>query len=280
MKETLQLQDGERLVYLPRVTYAQLIDPSGKNTRILELGMIKPRYNTGPRPLLIWLAGGGWEKQDRHMWIPMLTYYAERGFVVASVEYRLSHEATFPAPLEDVKTAIRFLRTHAEVFGIDPRKIAIMGESAGAHLAAMAATTHAHHVFEKGAWADQDDSVQAVVDWYGPNDLALQNPHAHNAGTAEAKFLGGAAADCPDQVRAANPITYITEQTPPFLILHGDADETVRIAQSELLYEALQKAGVPVDFYTLAGTGHTGLKFMNPKVYAIILAFLQKHLGV
>ena len=99
------------------------------------------------------------------MWIPMLTYYAERGFVVASVEYRLSHEATFPAPLEDVKTAIRFLRTHAEVFGIDPKKIAIMGESAGAHLAAMAATTHAHHVFEKGACADQDDSVQAAVSY-------------------------------------------------------------------------------------------------------------------
>ena len=81
-------------------------------------------------------------------------------------------------------------------------------------------------------------------------------------------------------MREANPITYITEQTPPFLILHGDADDTVNLAQSELLYDALQRAGVPVDFYTLAGTGHTGLKFMNPQVYAIILAFLQKHLGI
>jgi acetyl esterase/lipase len=187
---------------------------------------------------------------------------AKDGYVVASVEYRLSNVATFPAQIEDCKAAIRWLRANAEKYQLDPNRIGAFGRSAGGHLVALLGTCGDYKEWDKvGGNFDQPSNVQAVCDWFGPTNLATHPPVvARLDGKDSLKMLFGVddLKDVPDQVANASPINHIHAGDPPFLIMHGDADNAVPIEQSESFADALKKANVDVAYKVVKvqGTGH------------------------
>ena len=232
-------------------------------------------------PLIIWVHGGAFLTGDKADHFPV--GYLKRGYAVASLNYRLSQDALFPAQIEDVKAAVRWLRAHAKEYQLDPDHFAAWGSSAGGHLVSMLGTTGDDDTFDVGEYLDVSSKVQAVVDYYGPTDFLqmdaqrLPNGMLHDpADSPESKLLGGPIQEKKDLAAQANPITFVTEQDPPFLIVHGDQDPLVPHGQSVLLHEALKKAEVPVTFYTVEGAGHGG--FRDPMIHELTCDFLEKHL--
>jgi acetyl esterase/lipase len=194
-------------------------------------------------PLIVWVHGGAWRAGSKEN-CPARPFVRE-GFAVASINYRLSQHAVFPAQIEDCKAAIRWLRAHARVNGIDPDRIGVWGSSAGGHLVALLGTTGNVKEFDVGEYLEFSSRVQAVCDWFGPTDFTVMN-----------KFPGTTVQKNRDKAARANPITYVSQDDPPFLIMHGDQDPLVPLNQSELLADALKKAGVEVTFQVVKGAGH------------------------
>jgi acetyl esterase/lipase len=202
---------------------------------------------------------------------------------VASINYRLSQHAKFPAQIEDCKAAVRWLRAHAADYRLDPDRFAAWGASAGGHLAALLGTAGDIKAFDVGANLDRSSRVQAVVDYFGPTDFLQMDAHrlpegmTHNgAESPESQLIGGAIQENREKTSRANPITYVSADDPPFLVVHGEQDPLVPHHQSELLDAALRQAGVPVTFYTVKGGGHGG--FRDPQVAELTREFLMRHL--
>lgn len=262
------------VVLLPNVPYAT----HGRPLRMHILHSTTPAAR--PRPALLFIHGGGWTEGTKERGMMALLPYAQRGYVAASMEYRLSGEARFPAQIDDVKAAIRFLREHASQYGIDPRRIAVWGQSAGGHLAALAGTT--------GSGAERPD---AVIDWNGPADLLeprelarlLAQKAKQNAPTiAIERLLGGPIDEHRELARAASPVTHVSADDPPFLILHGTADPEVDISQSRALHEALRAAGVDATLKEYAREAHFGIHPLRtvPERFASAMdAFLERVFG-
>jgi acetyl esterase/lipase len=232
-------------------------------------------------PLIIRIHGGAWLAGSKEMEGP--ADYPRQGYAVASINYRLSQHAVFPAQIEDCKSAVRYLRANAQKYNLDPNRFAVWGPSAGGHLAALLGTTGDVNEFDVGENLSVSSRVQAVVDYFGPTDFLQMEEHrlpygmVHNSpDSPESKLIGGNIQDNPEKVAKANPITYITKDAPPFLIIHGDKDPLVPHHQSELLEDALKKAGVPVTFYTVKGAGHGGFK--DPNVPRLTKEFFEKNL--
>jgi acetyl esterase/lipase len=248
-----------------------------------KLDLYLPAQGERPLPLIIWIHGGAFRLGDKGGNVPLDSL--ERGVAVASINYRLSQHALYPAQIEDCKAAVRWLRAHAAHYGLDPRRFAAWGPSAGGHLAAMLGTAGHVRAFEVGEHLDQSSRVRAVVDYFGPTDFLQMDAHrvpggqVHDASDSpESELVGGPIQDHPDRVARANPITYVTPDAPPFLIVHGEVDPLVPHHQSELLVAALQEAGVPVSFYTVRGAGHGG--FTDPQVPILTREFLARHLEI
>jgi len=282
MREKLKVaRERERIRLVPELVYSQVPGWFGNVIRPLKLSLMTPMNRPArPLPVLIWICGGAWIDMDKDVWLPELTAFAERGYAVASVEYRLSSVAKFPAQIIDIKTSIRFLRSRADQFGLDKNRFAVMGESAGGYLAAMTGATGSFKGFDGPEWSGESSAVQAVVDWYGPTDfitLAREVPHEPNDEPAspESLLLGGRLDHMPEKVKAAKPASYLDANTPPFLILHGDCDSLVPMGQSVALYEALLKNGTDVRFYEIAGAQHATDEFVQPAVKNLILDFLN-----
>jgi acetyl esterase/lipase len=234
-----------------------------------------------PLPLIVYIHGGAFRLGSKRSGVPI--DYLQKGYAIASINYRLSQHALFPAQIEDCKAAVRWLRAHADRYGLNPERVAAWGPSAGGHLAAMLGTAGHVRAFDVGEHLDQPSAVRAVVDYYGPTDFLQMDAHRlpngmrHDpADSPESELVGGAIQEHPDRVARANPITYVTPEAPPFLVVHGEADPLVPHHQSELLVAALEAAGVPVTFYTVPGAGHGG--FVVPKVEEMTEAFLKRHL--
>ena len=254
-----------------------------------KLDLFRPK-DGGNLPLIINIHGGAFKMGSKEQGVPM--EYLAQGYAVASINYRLSQHAVFPAQIEDCKAAVRWLRAHAKDYRLDPTRFASMGSSAGGHLAAMLGTTSDATEFDVGAHLDQSSRVQAVVDYFGPTDFLQMDAHrlpngmVHDpADSPESELIGGPIQENKEKTARANPVTYVTEGDPPFLICHGDADPLVPHHQSVLLAEALKRAHVPVEFYTVPGGarrqvraigGHGG--FRDPKVPALTREFLARHL--
>ncbi|MFW0794409.1 alpha/beta hydrolase [Gordonia sp. CPCC 205515] len=220
-----------------------------------------------PVPVVIWLHGGGWFTGDRTLAPDLWRYFADAGIAMASIEYRLTGEAIFPAQLHDVRAAIRYLRTHAAELGLDPDRIGVWGASAGGHLAALAGLT-GHLATLPGEDADGDASVRAVAESYGPVDLTQADvpPGAPLPGTdprnsPEARLIGGLPDEQPYRATAASPHLQVTSAAPPFQISHGTGDVLVGHRHSELLHEALLAHGVASDLYLVDDYRHG---FLNP----------------
>jgi acetyl esterase/lipase len=236
-----------------------------------------------PLPVIIWIHGGGWQGGSKDGCPPLRAGYTEQGYAVASIGYRLSGHAVFPAQIEDCKAAIRWLRAHDAEYNLDPDRFGVWGSSAGGHLVALLGTSGDVEEFDVGPNLDQSSRVQAVCDYYGPTDFKafVTTPryerHAQ-AEAPEAKLIGGAVLENPDKVKRVNPITYVSKDDPPFLIVHGDQDGTVPHNQSELLFEALKKTGVPVHFHTIHGAGHGGPGFNEAVIGDMVREFFERKL--
>jgi len=213
------------------LVYAQ---PEGAR---LRLDLYVPQSNQ-PVPLIIWVHGGSWYTGDKGD--PPALPLLKDGYAVASVEYRYSTDAKFPAQIYDVKAAVRFLRANAARFGLDPNRFGAWGESAGGHLVALLGTTSVHGELEgKEGVTGVSSRVQAVCDWYGPTDLLKINAQMPDGagnyddpGSPVSLLLGGPAPRNRKKARQANPIKYVTWGAPPFFIMHGDVDDIVPIEQS------------------------------------------------
>jgi uncharacterized protein (TIGR03067 family) len=238
-----------------------------------------------PLPVIVWVHGGAWMGGSKDGGVPL--HFLGKGYAVAAINYRLSQHAVFPAQIEDCKTAIRWLRANAKNYNLDPGRIGVWGASAGGHLVALLGASGGIEDLEgKGGNADQSSRVQAVVDFFGPTDFLQMDAHAvpgarqkHDpANSPESRLIGGAIQENAEKAGRANPIKYVTKGPPPFLIVHGEQDPLVPCHQSELLYEALKKAGGDVTFYKIAGAGHGGPEFNQDMMQAAVLAFFEKQL--
>ncbi|HRJ08431.1 MAG TPA: alpha/beta fold hydrolase [Prosthecobacter sp.] len=248
-----------------------------------KLDLYLPEKSQGPLPLIIWVHGGGWMNGSKDGCPPLRAGYVESGYAVASINYRLSSHAVFPAQIEDCKAAIRWLRAQAGKYGLDAGRFGVWGSSAGGHLAALLGTSGDAREFDTGAHLDQSSRVQAVCDYYGPTDFTVfvttPGYESHASDTSpEARLLGGAVMRNKDKAARANPITHISNDDPPFLIVHGDQDPTVPINQSQLLFRELGAAGVNAHFHTIKGAGHGGPGFSGEDIGQMVAAFFNARL--
>ena len=233
---------------------------------------------TGPWPLVIGIHGGAFRAGTRSSELSNVPALIERGYAFATVEYRLSGEAIFPAAVQDVKQATAYLRAHAAELDLDPSFFAAWGRSAGGHLSAMLGVTSGQDT-EFDAPGGGDSSVQAVVDWYGPSDF-LQMDAQFIAGpptgdgpplqnhdepsSPESEWIGGPIQDLPEATARANPITYITDATaalPPFFLAAGTSDRLVPYQQTLILADALRAHGTQVELRILQDAPHADQRF-------------------
>ena len=248
---------------LTTVEYAK---PAGKS---LLMDLRVPDGN-GPWPVILFLHSGAWITGDRTGG-PAIRQVS-RGYAVASIDYRLAPEFTWPAQLDDCNEAIRWLRAHAVEYRLDPERVGVFGTSAGGHLAAVVGTT--------------GERVKAVVDLYGPTDLLKLEeqklpciPLNGNASFMPPSLLMGCPIQaCREKTATANPMTYVTPDDPPFLIMHGQRDCLVPWQQSQLLYDSLHTAGVRVALYLLPTAEHADDQFNEPQWQAVVDQFLDSTL--
>lgn len=231
--------------------------------RPLILDLYRPVERSTALPLIIYVHGGGWMNGHTRQsgafsdFTAVLADLSARGYVVASLEYRLSKEAPFPAAIDDVRTAMRFLKGNAARYGIDPRRVAIWGGSAGGQLAALAALDCGREPSgEDKSHAEQSDCVQAAVGWYGVYDFSTMPqsaiPRAENA------YLDCEKGACPaDRVAAASPAAHVDAKDPPMLLIHGAQDKVVPASQSRELAAKLEAAKVPVTLEVIPDVGHS-----------------------
>jgi acetyl esterase/lipase len=264
-------QPASRLRPPAGVTAVRELEYGRVGSRSLHLDLYLPEKASNALPLIIWIHGGAWRAGSKNDLVPPLALAAE-GYAVASVEYRLSQEAIFPAQIYDCKAAVRWLRANAARYHLDPAKFVAWGASAGGHLAALLGTSEGVAALEGIVnKIEQSSAVQAVVDWYGPSDLRQigipDSDIKHNEpGSPESQLIGGPLLENKDKAAAASPVTYVSKKSPPFLIMHGDKDRSVPFNQSELLDAALRKAGVDSTFIPVKGVGHgfSGPQYLPP----------------
>ncbi len=222
----------------------------------LKLDVYYPaQYSSDPWPAVMYVHGGGWQKGDKSEGAGFRSMAGLRsaGFIVFAINYRLAPQFPFPAQIEDVKCAVRFLRAHAEQYNLDSEKIGVWGGSAGGHLVALLGTSNGVSGWEVGEYLDQSSGVQAVVDMFGPADLSVEFDSS-NFQTARDVF--GATSPEDAKLADASPVTYINAGDPPFLILHGNQDAVVPLEQSQILLQKLQAAGVQSQLVVVQGAGH------------------------
>lgn len=223
--------------------------------RSLQLDLYRPKNMGKPVPGIIFIHGGGWKDGSREIMKVYAIPFAQRGYVTTTISYRLSKEALFPAAVQDTKCAVRWMRANASKYNIHADRIGISGNSAGAHLALMAG--YSSDVLElegDGGHADVSSRVQAVVDFYGPVDMTTD--FAKSQGVVKS-FLGKTYEEDPKLYAYASPITHLTRDDPPTLILHGTIDSTVPIDQADTLAKKLQEIGIQYIYEKYDGWPHT-----------------------
>jgi acetyl esterase/lipase len=250
----------------PNIEIERDIVYSTVNDIELKLDLYRPkREEKTPLPTIVCIHGGGWKSGDKSQMKNVLTF-AQRGYVSASINYRLSGVAPFPAAAEDCKTAVRWLRANAEKYGIDTNRIGGFGTSAGGHLVLLLAYADKSAGLEGSGNENVSSQLQAVCSWFGPTDFTVGHQQFQN-GTGEGplKFLGGKTMEeAPDVYKRASPLTYVTKSAPPTLMIHGDSDQTVPFSQSETLFKHLQDLGVDCSLIKVNNAGH-GFKPVDGK---------------
>lgn len=276
----------EMLSLITDVTFSNVPCWYDASRRDLKMDLIVPKNRTAHPacPTIVWICGGAWRTVNRSVWLPEMLRFARAGYAVASIEYRTSNEAVFPAQLIDVKSAVRFLRAHAKEFCVDPDSFFALGESAGGTLASLLGVTGDQKEFDQGDYLDQSSAVRGVVDYYGVADLSDASAERDRMSAAVnqnndvpyftfEEFLGVGYGK--REAEKASAIRYISDKTPPFMILHGTEDTVVPMAQSEKLYAALQEKGVSCEFAVVEGAAHGDDLFYQDEMTDFVLRFLN-----
>lgn len=260
---------------------APQIDVAYGNDPEQKLDIYLPARTQAKSPVILFVHGGGWSGGNKRDFGTLAQGAANNGYVGISVGYRLAKadKNKYPAQLDDVQRAVRWVRANAEQYGIDPQRIGAFGASAGGHLVAFLGTRDTRDNSDT-ALARYSSRVQAVVDLFGPSDLASQKPVSDLAKNIVVNFIGKTPDEAPDVYKDASPLLFVTKTSAPTLIFHGTADPLVPIDQSQVLYDALQKSGVESEFVKFEGEGHGFRKpENNAALFQKTLAFFNKHLN-
>ena len=275
-----KLQPVDLTIAVPDTVSVQKGIEFGKGGEVsLKLDLYMPTERSKPLPTVLFIHGGAWKGGTRAMYHYYCVKFAERGYIAATASYRLVQIAPFPAAVQDAKCAVRWLCANAHELGLDPGKIGVAGGSAGGHLSMMVAYADTPELEGDGGNLDVSSRVQAVVNLYGPTDFTAESARPKSA---IIDFLGGKTFDeAPALYRLASPITHVTQDDPPTLILHGTIDDVVPIEQAELLVTKLKESGVPFEYDRVEGWPHamdldSGV---NRHCLAKMLDFFDTHLG-
>lgn len=252
--------------------------------RTLGLDLYMPETTERP-PLLVWIHGGRWLHGTKETinTLPLV----EEGFAIASVDFRQSGDAPFPAQIHDIKAAIRFLRANSATYGYDPERIGIHGRSSGGHLTALVGVTNGVEVLEGdvGSHLDVSSDVQVAVSYFGASNLTTimaQSTRfgASVRGPALERLLGGPLGSISGIAKLASPVSHVDASDPPLLLLHGDQDPQMPINQAHELHGVYEAHGLPVQFEVVHGAKHGTPEFFDAKRTAVVAAFLKEHFGV
>lgn len=258
--------------------------------RDLKLDITRPRVTEGTTlPVLLCIHGGGWTGGGREDMRQLMFGFSQAGILCASIQYRLTPQDRFPAQIEDVKCAVRWLRANADQYRIDPNRIAAIGVSAGAHLAALLATTNGIPELEgTGGNAAQPSAVSSAICFAGPYDLALAHRSSERQQPGErdtvrqllSAFLGGTPDEVADAYRRASPITYASKSSPPMLLIHGAADPLVLVEQAEVFDAKLRETGASVQFLRLPDGTHSSFGSEQEKTMRAVADYVRRQLKV
>jgi acetyl esterase/lipase len=238
------------------VVYERDIEYGAGGGQPLRLDLARPEQLPQAAPCVVVIHGGAWRGGDKKGHTDLIFKFAQAGYVAVTVQYRFCPQNPFPAQIEDVKCAVRFLRAQSDRLGVDPRRIGAIGFSAGAHLAMLLGVMGPQDGLEgQGGWADQASQVQAVVAFFGPTDLAADDLPAVSK-TLVKDFLGVAAMENPQAAARASPVSYVTRGDAPLLIFQGTRDPLVPHTQAYRMVEALTAAGVPGRVELLVNASH------------------------
>lgn len=270
----MNVPNRQELTILKDLTYAE---PDGIP---LALDLYLPATRQPP-PLVIWIHGGGWREGSKAR--PPIMRLTEYGFALASISYRFTQQAIFPAQIHDCKGAVRWLRAHQHHFGYDAEWIAAVGASSGGHLAMLLGNTPGHALLEGDVGGNESESaqVQCVVSYFAPTDFVLrgktQPEIAYSERSGSYALLGGVQTGrvATDLEVSASPVQYVSRKSPPLLLFHGEADELVLMDQSERMADEYRKHGLPVQFVRVPGGGHGGAVFFCGEYFDRLLKFLR-----
>ena len=277
-------QAGNSGATAANVEHLKNVDYVGGNNPRQKLDLLLPKDRAGKkRPMVVFIHGGGWMSGKKEDGLDIIRMLAATGdYATATINYRLTQEAAWPAQIHDCKAAIRFLRGKADEYGIDPDKIGVMGASAGGHLVSMLGTSGGIEGLEGslGAFAKQSSRVQCVVNFFGPanfltffgKEVAIEKLRRDNMAV---RLLGKETEEIKANAKAASPVSWITKDDAPFFTAHGTKDTLVPFAQAQELHGALEKSGVESHLIAMEGAGHG---FVNPELNRRIKLFLDGHL--
>ena len=282
---SLQAQVGEKATFPRKLTPA----PEGVSVlrdvifstvdqQELRLDLYRPKKASGTLPVVVWVHGGGWKNGSKDR-CPA-AWLAAHGFAVASINYRLTHQAQWPAQIDDCRAAVRWLRENAKTLNLNPDRIGAWGSSAGGHLVALLGT------LDPPDSEGTSSQVQAVCDWFGPTDLLTMPPNTISETRTEAdiaqsngaKLLGATVRDVPALAKQASALYQVSADDPPFLIMHGEKDPGVPLSQSHRLHEKLLTAGAQSELKVIANAGHGGKEFQTSEAKRLVLDFFSKTL--
>ena len=296
MKQIIQPKIRHKHIFLTQGIVYDRQEISTGEIRDLHISLLTPygirSTEKKKLPCVVWVCGGAWRggRERAAEMLPELLYLAENGYIVAAAEYRILNEAVFPAQIQDVLTAVRYLKSNAEKYGIDPERVGIMGSSAGGHMTLLAANNDGQ--FDTDKYPEVNSIVRCAVDFYGIADI--EEIYHHNLKRTEERgkqdrstdprqfpeceLLGALPDEAPDLAKTAGGINGINVKTCPVLVMHGDSDRVVNIRQSELYYNAMTQQGKDITFYVLHGADHGSDEFFQDEVRQIVLNFLKEKL--
>lgn len=260
------------------IVFEQGIEYANPDGQHLQLNLARPKEATGRLPAVLCIHGGGFRAGKREGWDKRCQQLAERGFVAATVSYRLAPKYQFPAAVHDVKAAVRWLRANADKYQIDPERIGVVGDSAGGHLVQFLGVTGGVAEFEGEENAGPSSRVTCVVNYYGPSDFTKSYGKSVDAAEVLPLWLGGNDQQQHHRHVLASPLNWVTPQAAPTLLLHGTEDKYVAHEQAVWMHDRLKAADVEVTLLTLEGAGHGFQGDHAKRAEEAMFSFFARHL--
>ena len=248
----------------------------------LHLYVIRPADADSLLPCILYVPGSAWKKQGMQRAVRLMKQLARKGFAVACVEYRPCSVSLFPAQVEDVKTATRYLRLHASAYGLDTDNFFAWGSSSGAHVLLLQALTQDSALLDNGSMSDVSCRVNAVVDYYGPTELVrefrIKDGYQENPDANGGLLLGDPVWEKRDVALKASPLYYVHPYAVPVLVVHGDQDKVVPLEQATLFIARMEECGAPFEYLLLEGEAHGSAGFWTGEMFDKVAAFFRKNM--